>query len=134
MRRKFMVVPWEWEHRVCTCSQPGAHIPHPDNPHYMACSVCLKYVRYVMVMCSAPGCRLRFPKVFEHPMYCSCTPLCWDHCDEREEECKRERCRNIKAKSRKPALLAPLEVDYYPRSAPKVDDLTSPEIDFDMTF
>lgn len=135
MKVKYGVLPWEWEHRVCTCSQPGPHVPHRENPNYMSCSICLKYVRYVMVMCSNPECGTRFPKVFEHPMYCSCRPLCWDCCENwREEPCSRERCLRIKANSKRPERLEALDADRFPRTpVENIDDLVMPEeLDLDL--
>jgi len=88
LQRFTKLVPFEWSHIVCTCSNKerqeafnrgnrrGARIEVYEHDDIRRCNNCGKYPRYLLRRCAV--CKDPFVKVFRHEMECNKDQRCWN--------------------------------------------------------
>ena len=120
-----MWVPWEWEHRVCTCPDPTTGIWGDDFGFAgKVCSKCHKYFRWVLLKCS--GCNETYLNLFAHPEHCPHTNRCLKCClngysNTCEQGCYRHEFYDYR-----------MDADRAPRPIPNLQSMLDSDITFDF--
>lgn len=120
-------VPWEWEHRVCTCPDPK-YGKWGDEQGFVGkiCTACEKYFRWVLLRCG--GCSENYLRLFAHPETCPHTNLCLN-CLNSGHKRKCQSCPRFEFSDYK------FDIDRAPRPVPNASEVLEsfdPEAMFDF--